>query len=170
MHIEESRVKLTYYLTMEEAQEAVQCVEWKKNKYRGIHIGIISLLGGILLLDYAKNPDKFYQLILLTLLVGVLFYLSYGVEYTRRRHAKQLVVNQRIYQMEINERDIICGVGGRKVPLKKTRAVYTDTVLVLWANQEWFVIPRRVLGKDKEQRLYTIIEKKEGSFLKISLN
>lgn len=163
-------MKITYYLTMEEAQEAVQCVEWKKSKYRGIHIGIISLLGGFLLLDYAKNPDKFYQLILLTLLVGVLFYLSYGVEHTRRRHAKRLVGNQQVYQIEINEKDIICGVDGRKVPLKKIKVVYTDKVLVLWVNREWFVIPRRILGENKEKRLYTIIEEKEGSFLKILLN
>ncbi len=163
-------MKLTYYLTMEEAQEAIQCVEWKRSKYRGIHIGAISFLGGFLLLDYAKNPDNFYQLILLTLLVGVLFYLSYGVEHAKRRHVKQLVANRRVYQMEINEKDIICGVDGRKVPLKRIKVVYTDKVLVLWVQREWFIIPQRVLGEDKQKKLYTIIEKREGSFLKILLN
>ena len=50
---------LKYYLTVEEARDTIQCVEWRKSKYQGIHIGVVSALGVYLLWDYIKNPDNF---------------------------------------------------------------------------------------------------------------
>lgn len=161
---------LKYYLTVEEARDTIQCVEWRKSKYRGIHIGLVSALGVYLLWDYIKNPDNFYQLVLLILLIGVLFYLSYGVDYTRRQRVRQLVKDKPIYQIELNDENIVCGMNNRKVSIEKARVLYTDKVLVIWLKREWFAIPRRVLGEDGEGMLYSILAQKKIPFLKILLH
>lgn len=161
---------LKYYLTEEEARDTIQCVEWKKSKYRRIHIGVVSALGVYLLWDYAKNSDNFYQLVLLMLLIGVLFYLSYGMAYTRRQRVRRLINDKPIYQIELNDENIVCGMNNRKVSIEKARVLYTDKILVVWLKREWFAIPRRVLGEDGESMLYSILAQKKIPFFKILLH
>lgn len=155
-------LKLSYQLTPEEAEEALVCLNWKREgKYKNVNVGIMSILGVFLLFAYIREPGQSYLFFLILFIILLLFYLTYGISYGRKARARRIAQNKGQYQIELNEPYIHYGEKGEKISLNESQlTVYSSVnVYTIKAGRETFTIPVRILSAEEKKELKRLIDK-----------
>lgn len=157
-------MKLSYKLTKEELEEALLCLDWRKEgSFRNVNLTIISILGFLVLIGYIRQPSQFFLFLLLVLIVLLLFYMSYGPSIRRKQRAKRLAKKSGEYRLDITENGICYGDKNEKICWSQKRLRVFDTVAlyVIKADRETFVIPKRALNKGQEKELEEVIHQQK---------
>lgn len=155
-------LKLNYQVTLEEAQEAIACLNYRREgRYREVNIGVLTILGILLLIAYQKRPEQFYLFILLVLDILTLFYLTYGIVYKRKKRAKRIASVPGEYRVVFSEPHICFGDKGQKISMEEHNScVFVScNTYTIKAGKELFVIPLRILSGDEQKELERILGK-----------
>ncbi|MCQ5202357.1 hypothetical protein [Mordavella massiliensis] len=163
-------LKFRYRLSEEDWIEALLCLDYRRSgKFRQINIWVITILAAVILVFYGRSPDRFLLFLLLAAMLLLDFYLVYGVDYVRGRKARKLGRIGGEYEIEIRENQIIYQEGKSKIKYSdvKIKCFRSENLYVLKADRELFVLPRRILGVQQEERLENILKNKNVPIIEI---
>ena len=158
-------LKFQYQLTRAEIEEALLCLDYKKEgKFRDINVGVISLIGVGALVAYMRNPQQFFWIVLLGAMVLLLLYIVYAPAVSRKRRAKKIAWEKGTYNVRIQKHSIQYGDKNQSVEMtgKNTETYISDKLYVLRINREVFTIPKRIM-KEKEEKELEQIQREVGS-------
>lgn len=123
-----------------------------------MNIYALSVLGGVMVFLWFREPDKFYLFWGLLLDVGLLFYLLYGIPGLRKRKARKMAETGGFYRIRLTEAGIL--PGDETVPCifdKHSLCLESETVLTIRAKAEVVCIPKRTLTAEGYAELERII-------------
>lgn len=155
-------LKLRYRLTKEEIEETLFCLDWRREGIlKSVNLGITSILGVVVLVEYIGHPEQFFLFFLLLMIILLLFYLWYGAGYRRRKAAKRALKRSGSYQVTIGDDYISAGDSDRKTELKdrKLRCYISENMYLLKVDREIYAIPKRILGKEQEEKLVWLMKR-----------
>lgn len=158
-------LKFQYQLTRAEIEEALLCLDYKKEgKFRDINVGVISLIGVGALVAYVRNPQQFFWIVLLGVMVLLLLYIIYVPTLSRKRRAKKIAGEKGTYNVMIQKGRIQYGDNNQSVEVtgKNTETYISENLYVLRVNREVFTIPKKIM-KEKEGKELEQILKESGS-------
>jgi uncharacterized membrane protein YobD (UPF0266 family) len=165
-------LKLQYRLTEEELEEALLCLDYKREgRFRNVNLAVISILGVLLLADYIRHPDRFFLFVLLAVIVLLLFYLAYMPGMRRKRKAQQILKKGGEYRITIDEPWICYGEKQEKVSLAegKNRLFLTERICVLQTGRETFALPARILTQEQRDEVIELVKEYRAEIIKITL-
>lgn len=163
-------LKLNYELTKEEIEETLLCLEWKREgRFKSVNLGIISVLGVIVLAAYIRSPENIFLFFLLLMIILMLFYLWYGPQRRRRKIAEAMVGKGGRYQIIIGDSYIGTADNGRRIHLqgKKLKCYVSERMYILKVDRENFAIPRRILGREQEEKLKRLTGKYQADIVNV---
>ena len=163
-------LRFTYNLNQKEIEEALLDLNWRREgKFRTFNLWTLSILGGLVLIGYIRNPDQFYLFLILLFVILTLLYMTYGASYGRKRRAGKMAARGGEYRLEITESYIKSGEDNEKIKLdgKKMRFLCSEHVLVICVDRDVYTIPRRILGDGDLEGLKRIAGLLECSFINI---
>ena len=84
-------LKLQYQLDRAEIEEALLCLDYKREgRFRDVNVGIISLIGAGTLVAYVRNTRQFFWIVLSGVMVLLLLYMIYAPVLGRRYRAEKI--------------------------------------------------------------------------------
>lgn len=165
-------LKLNYRLTQEEAEEAIVCLNWKREgRYKNINVWVMSILGVLLSFAYMRAPEQSYLFFLLLFITLLLFYLTYGRSYTRKRRARRIAQSKGEYRIELQEKCLYYGDKRERISLEESHLMVlsSDSVYTMKVGRETFVIPVRILSAEEKKELEYIIDKYVKNIIHIEI-
>lgn len=120
------------------------------------------------MIEYAKNPDKFYLFALLVFLVLLLFYMTYSTIFARKKKVKEAMKKKGRYRLKIESDGILGGDNKQKEKVKKI--VYTDRIYMLQTEDSLYGLPRRVVAKGQEMDLEKLLKDQKCQMINLILN
>lgn len=149
-------LKLKYQLSEKEYEEALLCLDWKKEgKARNINMAIVTILGILVLIVYIMDPGRFYCLILLAVIIIVLFAMAYSPRHKRKKRAKELARQKGTFMVEFLDHSLRYGHSSTEVsPIKgESQLLRSENLCVLKLGNEVFIIPKRILKPGEERQI-----------------
>lgn len=165
-------LKLQYQLDRAEIEEALLCLDYKREgRFRDINVGIISLIGAGTLIAYVRNTQQFFWIILSGVMVLLLLYMIYAPALGRRQRAKKIAGDKGTYNLEIRNNKIQYGDQKKSVEItgKNTEAYITDKLYVLRINREVFTIPKRKMKEGEKSELEKILRENGSGIVHITI-
>ncbi|MCI8885015.1 MAG: hypothetical protein HFG87_03425 [Dorea sp.] len=95
------------------------------------------------------------------MIILMLFYLWYGPQWQRRKTAERMIDRGGSYQLMIGD-DYIEAVGqNKRIKLKEMKLKFyvSGKMYILRADREIYAIPRRILGREREEKLVQLARK-----------
>ena len=163
-------LKLRYQFTIDEIEEALLDLNWRKEGiFRSINLWAMSLIGVLLLVGYTRNPGQFFLFLLLLLDILLLLYMAYGTAYLRKRRAGKIAAQEGEYRIEITESYIVIADASKKTELsgRKLQFLCSEHVLVIRMDREVVTIPRRILTKDEYEAIRRVAGLYKSKFINI---
>lgn len=165
-------LEFKYKLAQEEIEEALLDLNWRREgSFRKINLCLMSLTGAVVLIAYMKKPEQFFLFILLVLIIGMLLYMGYGAACFRKRKARKLAAQKGEYRIKVTDKCLIAGDAGEKIAFsgEKLQFLCSGRVLVLRAQRQVVVVPRRILTEESFQAFKRIAGTHNISFINIVL-
>ncbi len=165
-------LKFQYQLTRAEIEEALLCLDYKKEgKFRDINVGVISLIGVGALIAYMRDTQQFFWIVLLGVMVLLLLYIIYVPAFSRKRRAKKIAWEKGSYNVRIQKDKIQYGDKNQSVEMtdKNTEAYISGNIYVLRVNREVFTIPKRIMKEKEEQELEQILREVGSKIVHITI-
>lgn len=110
---------------------------------------------------YIKNPERFFLFFILLMIILMLFYLWYGPQWQRRKTAERMIGRGGSYQLMIGDDYIEAAGQNKRVKLKEMKLKFyvSGKMYILRADREIYAIPRRILGREREEKLVQLARK-----------
>lgn len=165
-------LRFQYQLTRAEIEEALLCLDYKKEgKFRDINVGVISLIGVGALIAYMRNTQQFFWIVLLGIMVLLLLYIIYVPAVSRKRRAKKIAWEKGTYNVRIQKDKIQYGDKEQSVKMtgKNTEAYISGNLYVLRVDREVFTIPKRIMKEKEEQELERILRETGSKIVHITI-
>ena len=165
-------LRFQYQLTKEEIEEALLCLDYKKEgKFRDINVGVITLIGVGALIAYMRDIQQFFWIVLLGVMVLLLLYIIYVPAISRKRRAKKIAWEKGTYNVRIQKDKIQYGDKNQSVEMtgKNTEAYISGNLYVLRVNREVFTIPKRTMKEKEEQELEQILREVGSKIVHITI-
>lgn len=165
-------LKLRYQLKKDEIEEALLCMEWKKEgRLSKITLLIVSILGVGILIAFIRNPEQFFLFLLLCADILLLIYMYYGPRYSRKRRGKRIAQQKGEYHLTITESFVEFGDKNEKINWKdrKVQIYDSENVFTLKLDKDVFTIPKRILYEAQLQEFVQIIEKIKAERIKVMI-
>lgn len=153
---EMGRLKLNYQLTKEEIEETLLCLGWRQEgRLKSVNLIILSILGAAVLIGYIRKPGQFFLFLMLCMIILLQFYLWYEPKRRRRKTVERLFQKGGSYQLVIKDDYIEPAGSGKKIMLGegKLKFYISENMCILKAGGEVCAVPKRILGKEQEEKL-----------------
>lgn len=110
---------------------------------------------------YIKNPERFFLFFILLMIILLLFYLWYGPQRRRRKTAEKMLRKGGSYQIIIGDGYIETAGQNKKRKLKEMKLKFyvSEKMYILRADREIYAVPRRILGREQEEKLVQLVKK-----------
>ena len=147
-------LKLQYQLDRAEIEEALLCLDYKREgRFRDVNVGIISLI------------------VLSGVMVLLLLYMIYAPVLGRRYRAEKIAGDKGTYNLEIRNNKIQYGDQKNSVEItgKNTKAYISDKLYVLRINREVFTIPKRIMKEGEKSELEKILRENSSGIVHITI-
>lgn len=165
-------LKLQYQLDRAEIEEALLCLDYKREgRFRDVNVGIISLIGAGTLVAYVRNTRQFFWIVLSGVMVLLLLYMIYAPVFGRRYRAEKIAGDKGTYNLEIRNNKIQYGDQKNSVEItgKNTKAYISDKLYVLRINREVFTIPKRIMKEGEKSELEKILRENSSGIVHITI-
>lgn len=110
---------------------------------------------------YIKNPEQFFLFFTLLMIILLLFYLWYGPRRRRKKTAERMIRKGGSYQIVIGDDYIEAAGQNKKIKLKEMKLKFyvSEKMYILRTDREIYAIPRRILGRQQEEKLVQLARK-----------
>lgn len=165
-------LRLKYRLTKEEIEEALLCLEYKREGlYKKINLWVVTILGIVVLAAYMREPEIFPLFVVLGVIILLLFYIGYGTRRRRSKNAQKIADKKGDYQLFFTDSYVQFGDKNDKLMFRKEKMVlyFSDNMLTFKIGQEVFTIPKRILNSKQQEKLVKIAKDYEALIVNISI-